>query len=153
MIEDHGNRPTNQGIDPPGPLTSRTPLLSGAEEVAADRLEAEAWRRAVEGVERPVGWYQGKPGGYVKEYSDVLLIFLLKGLRPEKYRERMELKGGLARLDLRQLPDHLLERIANGEHILSVLASAVPLCEDGTIDGAKLLGARPAGGAGGTRER
>jgi len=24
----------------------------------------------------------------VREYSDTLLIFLLKGLRPEKYRER-----------------------------------------------------------------
>ncbi len=59
-----------------------------AKEEAADILEAEAFRRAVEGVEKPVGWYKGKPGGYVREYSDILLIFLLKALLPERYRER-----------------------------------------------------------------
>ena len=37
---------------------------------------------------RPAGWYKGKAGGTVREYSDLLLIFLLKGMRPEKYRER-----------------------------------------------------------------
>ncbi len=115
--------------------------LKAAEEVAADRLEAEAWRRAVEGVEKPVGWYKGQPGGYVTEYSDTLLIFLLKGLRPEKYRERMELRGGLAHLDLRQLPDELLQRIANGENIMTVLASALPQREDGSVDTSRLLAA------------
>lgn len=64
-----------------------------AEEHAADLLEAEARRRAVEGVEEPAGWYQGKPGGTVTKYSDTLLIFLLKGARPEKYRERIEHTG------------------------------------------------------------
>lgn len=58
-----------------------------AREAAADRLEAEARRRAVEGVRKPAGWFRGEPGGYVQEYSDTLLIFLLKGLRPEKYVE------------------------------------------------------------------
>lgn len=58
-----------------------------AQDDAADRLEAEARRRAVDGVEKPVGWYKGQPGGTVREYSDVLLMFLLKGLRPEKYVE------------------------------------------------------------------
>ena len=52
--------------------------------MAADILEDEVDRRAVEGVEKPVGWHKGKPGGYVREYSDTLLIFLLKGDRPEK---------------------------------------------------------------------
>jgi hypothetical protein len=64
-----------------------------AEEHAADLLEAEARRRAIEGVEEPAGWYQGKPGGTVTRYSDTLLIFLLKGARPEKYRERIEHTG------------------------------------------------------------
>ena len=45
-----------------------------AKEDAADILEAEAYRRAVEGVEEPVGWYKGVPGGMVREYSDILLI-------------------------------------------------------------------------------
>jgi hypothetical protein len=65
-----------------------------AKEMAADRLEEEAWRRAVDGVEEPVGFYRGEPGAYVRRYSDTLLIFLLKGLRPEKYRERYEHSGG-----------------------------------------------------------
>ncbi len=54
---------------------------------AADALEDEASRRAFAG-------------------SDVLLIFLLKGLKPEKYRERTEV----------QLKDSegLLQRLAEG---------------------------------------
>ena len=51
-----------------------------AKEDATDVLEAEAHRRAVEGWEEPVGWYKGRAGGTVRKYSDVLLIFLLKGL-------------------------------------------------------------------------
>lgn len=62
--------------------------FADASEEAADYLEAEARRRAVVGVEEPVGWYQGEAGGTVRKYSDTLLIFLLKGLRPEKFRER-----------------------------------------------------------------
>lgn len=64
-----------------------------AEEHAADILEEEARRRAVEGVEEPTGWYQGSPGGYVRRYSDTLLIFLLKGARPEKYADRQVHSG------------------------------------------------------------
>jgi hypothetical protein len=55
-------------------------------EQAAQLLEDEAVRRANEGVERPVT-IAGKRE-MVREYSDVLLIILLKALRPEKYRER-----------------------------------------------------------------
>ena len=105
--------------------------LKVAQEVAADIIEAEAFRRAVHGVNKPTGWYRGEPGGYVTEYSDILAIFLLKGLRRERYRERVEVKGTLARLDLSQLPDHLLARIAAGEHPLAVLASAAPVDGDG----------------------
>jgi hypothetical protein len=97
--------------------------LQVAERLAADRLEAEAYRRAVHGVERPAGWYRGKPGGMVREYSDNLLMFKLKGALPEKYAERLELKGGLANIDVSQLPDAALERLLAGEHPLSVLAS------------------------------
>lgn len=59
-------------------------------QAAADVLEAEAWRRGVDGVEEPVGWYRGEPGGKIRRYSDTLLIFLLKGIRPEKFRERFD---------------------------------------------------------------
>ena len=94
-----------------------------AKECAGDALEAEAHRRAIEGVEEPVGWYKGKPGGVVRKYSDVLLIFLLKGLRPEKYRDRVELRGAISNIDLSRLDDETLGRIAAGEHPMSVLAS------------------------------
>ena len=57
-------------------------------EQAADVLEREAWRRASEGVKQPV-FYQGEVCGHVRKYSDVLLIFLLKGARPDKYREQL----------------------------------------------------------------
>ncbi len=100
--------------------------LRQAEEAAADLIEREAIRRAVEGVQKPTGWYQGEPGGFVTEYSDVLTIFLLKGLRPERYKERVEMRGALANLDLNLLPDEAIDRIANGEHVMSVLASMVP---------------------------
>lgn len=55
-------------------------------EEAADLLELEARRRAVNGVARPV-YQQGKKVGDVQEYSDFLLKFLLQGARPERYRE------------------------------------------------------------------
>ena len=58
-----------------------------AKEAFADMLEREALRRATEGVEHTV--YQGgKAVGKRREYSDTLLIFMLKGERAEKYRER-----------------------------------------------------------------
>ena len=56
-------------------------------ETGTDALEDEAVRRAVEGTLKPV--YQGgKQVGTVREYSDTLLIFLLKARRPEKFKER-----------------------------------------------------------------
>jgi hypothetical protein len=53
-------------------------------------LKLECRRRAVEGVDRPV-FYKGQQVGTVKEYSDRLLIFLLKAARPEKYRDNFDL--------------------------------------------------------------
>lgn len=61
--------------------------FASATEHAADRLEQEARRRAVEGVDEPV-FYKGEPCGTIRKYSDTLLIFLLKGVRPEKFRDR-----------------------------------------------------------------
>ncbi|UGL62794.1 terminase small subunit [Xanthomonas phage FMYAK-P1] len=69
-----------------------------AREEAADRIEAEAFRRAVDGYDEPV-IYQGmtttvidKVTGeekqlVVRKYSDALMQTLLKGARPDKYRE------------------------------------------------------------------
>ncbi len=59
------------------------------EKRAARSLEDEAVRRAREGITRPVR-YKGKIVGYETEYSDQLLIALLKAWLPEKYRERVD---------------------------------------------------------------
>lgn len=62
--------------------------------IAVGVLEDEAKRRALEGVLEPV-YYKGEKVGSVRKYSDTLLIVLLKGHAPEKYRERVstELTG------------------------------------------------------------
>lgn len=56
---------------------------------AIDRLEGEAWRRAVEGVEKPV-YQQGVMVGTVTEHSDRLMEVLLKAHGGEKYRDRVK---------------------------------------------------------------
>jgi hypothetical protein len=63
-----------------------------AVDMAADKLEAEARRRAVEGVEEPV--YQGgQLIGTKTVYSDSLLALLLKGRRKRVFAERVETTG------------------------------------------------------------
>ena len=61
-------------------------------EEAADALELEARRRALEGTEKPV-FYGGEERGRIREYSDSLLLALLKAVRPEKFRDRLEGSG------------------------------------------------------------
>lgn len=56
-------------------------------ETATDALDAEARRRAMDGVETP-RFHQGQIAGTVKKYSDSLLMFLLRAHRPDLYRER-----------------------------------------------------------------
>jgi AcrR family transcriptional regulator len=63
-----------------------------AMEAAADKLEREARRRALEGVEEPV--YQGgQLVGTKTVYSDSLLALLLKGRRKQVFAERVEQTG------------------------------------------------------------
>src|SRR5438105_85729 len=85
---------TKSADDPPDPaycveiegvLVPFAKLVEQAGEVAADRIEAEVVRRAVEGVERPQ-FYQGQIVGHVREWSDILAIFVLKSRRP-KFRD------------------------------------------------------------------
>jgi len=61
-------------------------------EASTEALEQEIYRRAHQGVDKPV-FYQGAECGTVREYSDTLAMFILKGRRPEKYRERTEITG------------------------------------------------------------
>lgn len=61
------------------------------QEGISDLLEAEAVRRAFRGVRKPV--YQGGLlAGHITEYSDQLLMFMLKAMRPERFRERSEVQ-------------------------------------------------------------
>ncbi|MEK0313735.1 hypothetical protein [Cohnella sp. 56] len=62
--------------------------FESAKEEAAEYLEQEARRRAVHGVDEPV-FYQGEAVGKVRKYSDTLLIFLMKGAMPDKYKDRV----------------------------------------------------------------
>lgn len=69
---------------------------------AIDMLEHEAHRRAFKGVDEPV-FYKGEECGSITKYSDGLAQFLLKAHRPDKYRERSEVKqeisGGMQLTD------------------------------------------------------
>ena len=53
---------------------------------AVDMLELKACRRAIEGVAHPV-FYRGRVVGEIRRHSDTLLMFLLRALRPQRYRE------------------------------------------------------------------
>jgi len=75
-------------IAPPGDLPS-------------DPLEIEAQRRAVTGTEKPV-YRSGTLVGHTTEYSDSMLMFLLKAKYPEKYdrtRSATKNSGGTAGAD------------------------------------------------------
>ena len=59
---------------------------------SAQLLEDEAVRRARDGVVEQI-YYQGQVVGQKLNYSDTLLIFLLKAANPEKYRERYDMQA------------------------------------------------------------
>jgi transposase-like protein len=65
-----------------------------AKAAGLDALEDEALRRAYEGYDKPIV-HQGVITDTVREYSDTLAIFLLKGGKPQKYRDnaKVELTG------------------------------------------------------------
>ena len=64
-------------------------------EQAVDILEAEAWQRA-------------------RKKSDILMIFLLKAHKPEKYREKVSLHHS-GRIDVKQLSDEEIQQIIDSE--------------------------------------
>lgn len=58
----------------------------------SDRLEAEAYRRGVTGIERGV-YYQGDLVATEKQYSDALLTTLLKAKRPDQFGDKKQITG------------------------------------------------------------
>jgi hypothetical protein len=92
-----------------------------AEKAVLERMEEEADRRAIQGMRKPV-FYRGDVCGHVQEYSDNLLMFRMKALAPEKYRDRQSIEhsgpdGGPIRhkaeegLDLSKLSDEELAEL------------------------------------------
>jgi hypothetical protein len=69
-----------------------TAAFKEARDMGGDVLEDEAVRRAHDGVDEPV-FYQGEVCGVVRKYSDSVLMFLLKGAKPDKYKDRAEVTG------------------------------------------------------------
>lgn len=57
------------------------------DEQNVEALEAEARRRGMHGTLKPV-FYKGDEVGQVREYSDALIMFMLKAKRPDVYRDR-----------------------------------------------------------------
>ena len=105
-------------------------------ERSGDLLELEARRRAESGVRR-LKFHNGalikvqaeSPDGmpltnedgtpfmvpYVEhEYSDTLMIFLLKGIKPEKYRERSDVRHS-GNIDVSTLPNAELLAITEAQ--------------------------------------
>ena len=62
-----------------------------AKEEALDRIEEALYERAVDGVDEPV-FFAGQCVGTKKAFDTTAAIFLLKGGRPETYRERHQLQ-------------------------------------------------------------
>jgi transposase-like protein len=93
-----------------------------AVEDAADALELEARARAM-GEQEPVFDKKGELVGHRKKASDLLMIFLLKGLRPDKYAQQHVLagkgKGGAVLL----------------EHIVAGVLTANEKLDEGVVDG------------------
>ncbi len=92
-------------------------------EQGTDVLEDAATVRAVRGVEKPV-FQQGKQVGTIREYSDILMIFLLKARRPEKYRDNATIEhtgagGGPIKLEVGEARARLADRLGR-------LGAAVP---------------------------
>jgi hypothetical protein len=79
---------------------------------ARREAEAEVDRAAHDGVEKPAGWYKGVPGGFIREYSDALLLARLKAEAPGKYAERREARSSIASIDVTQITDEQRARSA-----------------------------------------
>ena len=55
-------------------------------------MEDHAIKRGTQGTRKPV-YQKGRLVGFEQVYSDSLLQFMLKGLSPKRYRERISVTG------------------------------------------------------------
>lgn len=89
---------------------------------SVERLEQEAWRRAVEGWDRRpiIDRRTGETLGYEREYSDRLMDTLLRAHLPKKYSNNSTVEltgpgGGPIRVSAAELTDDELAEIAAGD--------------------------------------
>lgn len=99
------------------------------EERAIERMEREAYRRAVEGVEKPL-----VSGGQLvttcTEYSDGLMTILLKAHRPEKYRDNVKVEhGGTVNVEL------IPVAVDRGRQVAQLLANTRAVLPPGGTNG------------------
>jgi hypothetical protein len=83
-----------------------------AQHMLTDPLEVEAQRRAVYGTEKPIV-RGGTVVGHTTDYSDSMLMFLLKARYPEKYdRSKVDPSASTENLDIAGARDALLSKFA-----------------------------------------
>ena len=83
-------------------------------EAYAEKLEREADRRAMEGiVTKTIYDEDGKKIDEVRYFSDTLLIFRLKGLKPKMYKDRVEIGGDQDNPIIIKTPEQRQARIAD----------------------------------------
>jgi hypothetical protein len=88
-----------------------------AKPIGISSLESEAVRRAHLGCDEPV-FYKGVECGSVRKYSDTLMALLLKGHKPDTYKDRSEstVKADLEiskHVDLTKLSDEQFGTLAS----------------------------------------
>jgi hypothetical protein len=59
--------------------------------IAGDTLESVAIERATVGWTEPI-YFRGEKCGEVRKFDDAMLMFLLRGLMPEKYGHRVQIQ-------------------------------------------------------------
>lgn len=102
-------------------------------QIAADALEAEAVRRARDGVKRII-WWQGTRIGQEQEYSDGLLMFLLKGVRPEKFSDRVNVNMPAIDSAIEQLMGVLSGGDARARRIETAAAALIAVLDGQRIE-------------------
>lgn len=83
------------------------------------------------------------------EYSDKLLAQMLAAKKPDEYAKRVKVDGVLRNLNWDALPDHIVDRIAEGEDPRAVLAAAAEQGVKLLLPGGAEVGGPGAGGEGG----
>jgi hypothetical protein len=108
-----------------------------------DQLEAEALRRAVDGVDEDV-YHDGQVVGQVRRYSDRLLAVILRARHPA-YRERVEYTGADG-APLEVTVKHDFDELLDGLEQIGLVrrgpAGAVDAAADGGAERPALLPAR-----------